>query len=76
MTDREKAFYGLLLLALWAAFAWFGKTDTGGLISAIEAILAGLGLYHFNRTRTAQPPPNSPPVTSTSTAPPPAPPST
>ena len=67
MTNREKALYGLFLLLLWAAFAWFGKTSTDGLIAAIEAILAGLGLYHFNRPPTQAPPP-APTSTSKSTS--------
>lgn len=70
MTNREKALYGIFLLLLWAAFAWFGKTDTGGFIGAIEAILAGLGLYHFNNRQPGQ----APPPASTSTSSPPAPP--
>ena len=68
MTNREKALYGLFLLLLWAVFAWFGKTETGGLISAIEAILAGLGLYHFAGRQPIQAPP-APPATSTSSTP-------
>ena len=68
MTNREKALYGIFLLLIWAAFAWFGKTDTGGFIGAISSILTGFGLYHFNARQPAQAPPPPPTSTSTSTS--------
>lgn len=54
MTIRVKVLCYGGLLAIWALFAWFGKTPTDGFIAAVGAALAALGAVHAGAATKGQ----------------------
>ena len=54
MSTRMKVLCYFGLLAIWALFAWFGKTPTDGFIAAVGAALAALGAVHAGAATKVQ----------------------